>query len=270
MNELVTQPPFDRLWSGIDPYDWLDAVDGETFREVDGRRTFRFEVEGKCYFAKVHGGVSLRETLKSAASLRRPEVDSRAEVLAIEALHRAGTGVPKVAAWGVRGERPRTRRSFIITEDVGTQRTLNDLCRMTPPIDPRSKRILIGALARATARMHGAGVNHRDCYLVHVLCPPPGPPFDSTDPALVFLDLHRAQVRPTVPLRWRAKDLGGLYFTSEPAHLTRTDRARFIAAYAGTSFKEAIKAGAALWRRVEKRRDALERERARRGGRFGR
>lgn len=270
MNELSASPPFDRIWSGVDPYEWLDAVNSETYREVDGRRTFRFELEGKSYFAKVHGGVTLRETLKSASSLRRPEVDSRAEVRAIEALGRADVGAPKVAAWGVRGRRLGSRRSFVITEDVGTQRTLHDLCDASHGVDPSSKRVLLRALARATAGMHRAGVNHRDCYLVHVLCPPPGPPFHAEDPRLVFLDLHRAQVRSEVPFRWRAKDLGGLHFSSEPASLTRTDRARFIAAYAGTSFREAITKAPGLWRAVEKRRDALRRERARRGGRFGR
>jgi len=270
VNQLIAKPPFDRVWSSVDPYEWLDSAEGETYRDIDGRRTFRFELSGKGYFAKVHGGVSLRETVKSAASLRRPEIDSRAEVRAIEALAKAGVGVPRVAAWGVRGQRLRTRRSFIVTEDVGTQRTLHDLCEAVPPIDHTSRLALIRTLGRATARMHAAGINHRDCYLVHVLCAGPGPPFHSTDPELVFLDLHRAQVRSSVPLRWRAKDLGGLFFSSEPGRLSRTDLARFVSAYAGTSFKEALTAEPALWRAVEKRRGALVRERARRGGRFGR
>lgn len=270
MNKLSASPPFDRVWTGADPYDWLDAVTGETYREVDGRRTFRFDLEGRSYFAKVHSGVTLRETLKSAFSLRRPEIDSRAEVRAIEALRDAGVGAARVAAWGVRGQRLRTRRSFVITEDVGTQRTLHDLCDPAQALDLRSKRILLRALAKAAADMHGAGVNHRDCYLVHVLCPPPGPPFETEDPTLVFLDLHRAQIRGAVPFRWRAKDLGGLYFSSEPAGLTRTDHARFITGYAGASLREAIAAIPGLWRAVEKRRDALLRERTRRGERFGR
>ena len=93
--------------------------------------------------------------------------------------------------------------------------------------------------------MHAAGVNHRDCYLVHVLCPEPVP---GVAPQPVLLDLHRAQIREVVPQRWRAKDLGGLAFSAMDANLTRTDLFRFVRAYAGGSAAAALRAAPSLWR----------------------
>jgi heptose I phosphotransferase len=57
-----------------------------------------------------------------------------------------------------------------------------------------------------------------------------------------------------VPWRWRVKDLGGLCFSAMGAGLTRSDRYRFVAAYAGRPLREALAGpGGGLWRAVERR-----------------
>ena len=62
-------------WRGADPFEHLARVDGEVFRDVEARRTFRFEAGGRSYFAKVHSGVGWREILKNLLVLRLPVVD---------------------------------------------------------------------------------------------------------------------------------------------------------------------------------------------------
>ena len=43
---LVLDEPFRSLWSGKDPFVAVEALDGEVFRELEGRRTLRTEVAG--------------------------------------------------------------------------------------------------------------------------------------------------------------------------------------------------------------------------------
>jgi heptose I phosphotransferase len=61
-----------------------------------------------------------------------------------------------------------------------------------------------------TGGMHRAGVNHRDCYICHFLLHTDRP-VTADDFKLSVIDLHRAQTRADLPLRWRDKDLAALY-----------------------------------------------------------
>ncbi|MEL6428107.1 MAG: lipopolysaccharide core heptose(I) kinase RfaP [Planctomycetota bacterium] len=257
---IFAEAPFDALFERTDPFGWSASVEGEVFREAGGRRTVRFELEGRSWFLKVHAPPSLPERVKEWSSLRRPPEGARQEARALAALARAGLRVPRVAAWA-----ERAGASFIVTEDVGTQETIGTLlARGALEVrDARTRRALIDAVADLIGRMHRAGVNHRDCYLVHVSH------FgvdDAGAPRLGLMDLHRAGVRDQVPPRWRAKDLGALGFSAEAAALTPAERLRFRARYARAA---GIGREDALWRRVERRIARLEAERARRGERFG-
>ncbi|MNF62293.1 Lipopolysaccharide core heptose(I) kinase RfaP [compost metagenome] len=48
---------------------------------------------------------------------------------------------------------------------------------------------------------------------------------------LSLIDLHRAQSRERTPVRWRDKDLAGLYFSALNIGLTRRDKLRFLKTY---------------------------------------
>ncbi len=245
-----------------DPFQRVASLEGETFREKDGRRTFRFEVQGRGYFAKLHGGVALAEALKELTSWRTPPLDAGREARALERLHHAGVPAAKVAGWGVRGRGPLSRESFVITEDVGSQRTLGDLAASLDAADFRGRRRLIRCVADLVRTMHGAGVNHRDLYFGHILAPKAGAP-------LVLIDLHRAQIWKRIPLRWIVKDLGALGFAALPLGLSRTDRARFVSAYTGGRFANCVRGQPRLWGRVLARVERTDRERRRKGARFG-
>ena len=44
--------PFATLWRGKDPFEEVKTLQGEVFRELETRRTLRFEMAGKSYFLK--------------------------------------------------------------------------------------------------------------------------------------------------------------------------------------------------------------------------
>ena len=91
-----------------------------------------------------------------------------------------------------------------------------------------------------TAKMHAAGVNHRDCYLCHFLLDIPL--FENNQQIkLSVIDLHRAQTRDKVPTRWRDKDLIGLYFSSAKIGLTNRDIWRFLKVYFNKPLKTILR-----------------------------
>mgnify|MGYP006428994807 CR=1 FL=1 len=257
-------PPFDRLWRDCDPFRWLEDCAGEVHRELPDRRTFRFEVDGEGFFAKLHRGIGWREIILCLLSLRLPVVDARRERDALAVLRAAGVPTMETLAWGVRGLDPARRRSFIVTREIPARRTVDDLARAWGErggCEIAAKRWLIVQVAELTRRMHEAGVNHRDLYLVHLLLT--GDPVSPG--SLRLIDLHRAQLRRRVPRRWRVKDLAGLLFSARVAPLTRTDRLRFVAAYRRAPLRRVFATEAGLWRAVERRGRRLWAEGLRKG-----
>ncbi|MDR2032322.1 MAG: lipopolysaccharide core heptose(I) kinase RfaP [Azoarcus sp.] len=245
---VVLHPPFDRLWAGRDPFEAVESLRGEVFRELDGRRTLRAEVDGRGYFVKIHRGIGWGEILKNLATLRLPVFGARNEWLAIARLAELGVGTMHVAARGERGVDPARRRSFLVTEELAPTLSLEDFCRDWPhaPPAPALKHALIARVADMARRMHGGGVNHRDFYLCHFLlhlAPPPTP----AALRLSLIDLHRAQIRARTPRRWRDKDLAGLYFSAHGIGLTRRDLLRFVRVYFDGPLRDALAREAALF-----------------------
>jgi heptose I phosphotransferase len=229
--KLVLSEPFESLWAGLDPFVAVEQLRGQVYRELEARRTLRTEVAGRGYFVKIHRGVGWGEILKNWLTAKAPVLGAGQEWAAIRRLTEAGVPTMTGVAFGERGGAA-TQYSFIITEELAPTISLEDFCRDWPsqPPAPRLKRALIAEVARMTGRMHRAGVNHRDCYICHFLLHT-----DSEVTAdalrLSLIDLHRAQVRARTPLRWRNKDLAGLYFSALDIGLTRRDKLRFLKVY---------------------------------------
>mgnify|MGYP001820034322 FL=1 len=239
------------------------AIRGEVFREPAGagRRTLRFERDGRGYFLKLHWGVGWREIFKNLCSLRLPVLGARNEWRAIQRLEQLGVETMQLAGYGEEGWNPARRRSFVITRELADTVSLEDYCLDWPSRPPAaaSKWALIRRVAEMTARMHTHGMNHRDLYICHFLLQRPwsGP---EQPLHLYLIDLHRVQIRAAVPHRWRVKDLAALYFSALHIGLSRRDLYRFIRWYAGTGLREALQGGqAALWQEVERRALHLER-----------
>lgn len=207
------------------------ALEGEVFRNVKARKTLRFCWNGKNYFIKMHKGVGWREIFKNLFQLKRPVLGAANEYLAIRKLESLGVNTMKVYAFAERGANPAKRESFIITGELENMTSLEDFCRdwkRNPP-DFRLKHRLISELARICSAMHFSGLNHRDCYICHFLLD--NAAFAKDEIRLFVLDLHRAELRKTIPRRMRVKDLAGIFFSSMDLGLSRRDALRFIAEY---------------------------------------
>jgi heptose I phosphotransferase len=222
------------------------ALEGPPIRAKEGRRTFRLELAGRGYFFKIHSGIGWGEIAKELASLRKPTVSALAEKRAIEAVTRLGIPTMTLAGYGERGRNPARLQSFIVTEEIANTVTLEDLCAEWPRRPPpfALKQRLLRTVADIARRLHEHGINHRDFYLNH---------FRLQGERLFLMDLHRAQLRDSIPRRWRVKDIGALYFSAADIGLTTRDLLRFVRLYTAKPLRQTLQEDAAFWRTVTRR-----------------
>ena len=251
-------------WQGKDIYNLLLKLDGQVYREKEGRRTFRFEVAGQTYFAKVFMGIGWKALLSCLLKFRKPVISAEKEKQAIEKLPRIGIATMHLAGFGKRGLNPARTQSFIITEELKPTISLEDYCRDWKAFPPKAKwkRALIKRVAEIARALHSNGIMHRDLYLCHFLLDTRRPPngHDDAPPQLYLIDLHRAEQRRQITPRWRIKDVAGLHFSSMDIGLTQRDRLRFIEEYRQRPWREVLREEAPFWEKVGRRGEAGYRE----------
>lgn len=259
MSALVLHEPFLSLWQGRDAFAAVETLQGEVYRELEGRRTLRTEVGAHAYFVKIHRGIGWREIVKNLLSLRLPVLGARNEWLAIARLEQVGVTTMRAVAYGERGRNPAQQHSFIITEALAPTISLEDYCRNWPERPPpvALKRALIRRVADMARRMHAGGMNHRDFYLCHFLLHTDPPP-SAAALRLSLIDLHRSQVRSRTPRRWRDKDLAALYFSALEIGLTRRDLLRFLRGYFPQPLRDTLRDESALLRKLTQRAEKLQ------------
>lgn len=255
MKAVDIHPEFADIWKSEGGFEGLWRIEGELYRQVEGRRTLRFKRAGRSFFIKIHAGAGWKEIFKNLLTLRLPILGARNEYLAIRHLNRIDIDAPKLMAYAETGLNPAARCSFIVTEDLGESISLEDLCRSWPQQPPsfKTKLALISEVADIARRLHASGANHRDFYLCHFLR-------RAADGRLYLIDLHRAQLRNKVPRRWLIKDLAGLYFSSMDIGLTKRDVLRFMLLYSRKPLREALAGDSAFWAAVAERGRRLYRE----------
>lgn len=230
--KLILAEPFTTLWAGRDAFAAVEALQGQVYRELEGRRTLRTEVDGRGYFVKIHRGIGWGEIVKNLLTAKLPVLGATQELQAIERLTEVGVATMTAVAFGVRGSNPAQQHSFIVTEELAPTLSLEDFSldwvKQPPPV--KLKRALIAEVATMVGGMHRAGVNHRDCYICHFLLHT-DKPVTAEDFRLSVIDLHRAQTRTRITRRWRDKDLAALYFSALDIGLTRRDKLRFLRGY---------------------------------------
>jgi heptose I phosphotransferase len=264
--KLMLAEPFKRLWAGRDAFVEVEALQGQVYRELEGRRTLRTEVEGRGYFVKIHRGIGWGEVAKNLLTAKLPVLGAGQEWRAVQRLHEVGVPTMTAVAYGERGRNPAAQHSFIVTEELAPTESLEDYSinwRAQPP-EPRLKRALIAEVARMTGMMHRAGVNHRDCYICHFLLHTDTPvTFD--DFKLSVIDLHRAQTRARITTRWRNKDLAALYFSALDIGLTRRDKLRFLRGYFQRPLRQVLQEEARLLNWLQTKADKLYQRKQRYG-----
>ncbi|HBS81439.1 MAG: lipopolysaccharide core heptose(I) kinase RfaP [Pseudomonas sp.] len=257
--KLIVAEPFKTLWAGRDPFEAVEQLQGQVYRELEGRRTLRTEVDGRGYFVKIHRGIGWGEIVKNLSTAKLPVLGAGQEWRAIQRLHDVGVPTMTAVAYGERGSNPATQHSFIITEELAPTVSLEDYSAdwLSNPPDPRLKRALIAEVARMTGTMHRAGVNHRDCYICHFLLHTDRP-LTADGFRLSLIDLHRAQTRSNTPRRWRDKDLAGLYFSALGIGLTQRDKLRFLQVYFQRPLREVLREEASLLSWLQRKSEKLQ------------
>lgn len=250
---------FSEHWQGKDPFVCVNELTGDVYRNVDGRRTFRFDMFGNSYFAKVHSGVGWKEIIKNLLHLKAPVLGAAAEWQAIQRLEALGVDTMTAAGFGSSGRNPARQDSFLITDDLAGSVSLEDFFKSprAKQLTLRKKRALIGKLADMSARLHDNGVNHRDFYLCHFHLFEDSLQDNSEDIRLHLIDLHRTQLRRKTPYRWRLKDVAGLYFSAMDFGFSRNDRLFFWRRYCGESLKNCWAASSKFRADVERKANAL-------------
>lgn len=243
-------------WHFDDFFAVLDSLEGKIYRNKDGRKTFRYTLEGINCFIKLHKGIGWRRIIKELLRFRMPVFSAKNEWEAIHRLRELGVETMNLVGYGCRGRNPARLQSFVITEELTHTTSLEDYCRhwKKQPPPPRLKRSLIRKIAHTSKIIHDNGINHRDFYICHfLLANVSDPEYKPENIKLHLIDLHRVQMRKHLPQRWRVKDISGLYFSSMDIGLTQRDLFRFIREYRQKGLRRSLSEDRIFWRKVVKR-----------------
>jgi heptose I phosphotransferase len=234
---------------GADPFAEMMALQGRIYRDVIGRRTMKVELAGQSYFVKQHFGVGWGEIVKNLFIFKTPVLGALTEVKAIEKLLAVGIATTPLVAYGVKGINPATQQSFILTQDLGDITSLEDVCAdwATNPPDADFKHRIIVAMAELAARMHGAGLCHRDFYLCHLVLKKEVLAQGQLD--LILIDLHRMLMHESSYGKAAMKDIAGLIFSAMDCGFTDDDWALFKQHYLPQTAK--------FWQQAEARAKQL-------------
>jgi len=214
---------------GLARFDDFMRLEGVVVKSaVRERSTQRLDLKGVTVYVKKHFFPGMHEILKNLLRFRFPPgaLNEWRALLAFHA-HNVPTMIPICAGrkplfWKIEKE------SFLLTDDLGEARRLDDFLKVNGAIPcsgkmlEKKKRILEN-LADLTRRMHSAGINHRDYYLCHILM--------GSRERLYVIDLHRVNVRDKVGKRWMVKDLAALLFSSLEVPVTHGQRLAFYKRY---------------------------------------
>lgn len=245
---------FKKVWQGDHLFEQVWALEGTVYRSLESRKTVRFSLGGRAYYAKVHWGIGWREIFKNCLQLRWPVLSASNEWRAIEKLKDLDIDTMTAVAYGVAGWNPAKLHSFIVTEALDSTESLEDYCSEWSNHRPsfKQKLALVKKVSEISKKMHEHGVNHRDFYICHLLLANRSlsEHDGGIEPRIFVIDLHRAQLRKHTPTRWRVKDVGGLFFSTLGLGLTRTDLFRFMKIYSGKSLRSTLSEDRRFWRAV--------------------
>ncbi len=228
MKKILHIPVSIRSWlDGKGPFSSVMHLQGKAFRDVQGRKTIQVKLGGRSYFVKQHFGVGWGEIFKNIFSFKIPILGAMTEVYAIQALNRIGIPTTPLVAYGRHGCNPAKLQSFVMTEDLGDIVSLEDLCAdwLTNPPDVEFKQRLIVAVAELAAKLHQAGLCHRDFYLCHFVLK--RAELDAGVIKLYLIDLHRMLQGQAPSGQAVMKDIAGLYFSAMECDLDAADIALF-------------------------------------------
>jgi len=250
-NLLLLDSSLQDLFSGKDPFKVVEEIEGDIYREYANRVTKQFSFNNQTYFVKYHKGTGWKEILKNILQFKKPVTGANQEWEALNKLKSSQISCPEPVAFFSKGVNPAKRYSFIITKALIQTISLEDLLLKEKTIlSLKQKRQLLKNLALISRKLHLNGLNHRDYYLCHFHV---RKDLDFSLQNIFLIDLHRAQIRKKVPLRWITKDIGGLLHSAMDLSLSEMDCYRFLEIYFDKSLREVLKENKSFLRASRKR-----------------
>jgi tRNA A-37 threonylcarbamoyl transferase component Bud32 len=207
--------------------EWLRTGLAHVVKNGPHRTVYRVALPGLCVYLKHHRLPDVRAWLRQ---LVRP---AKARMEFDRALAVAARCVPTVSpvALGERCSGSGPSDSFLITQGLEDTESLSDFIEKTlPRLEPRRQRrlrpLLATALGEFLARLHDAGIVHKDLHAANLLVRL-GP---GDCPSLYLIDLHDVALGRT--LTWRAsRDNLVMLNRWFALRASRPDRYRFWRAY---------------------------------------
>ncbi len=203
------QPIFREL--GIDADAVFDHPQIRPWRTLDDRENCTLD-------ATLADGRSIRWHVKRYPSMRGSPADD--EVRGLRLLEAAGIPTMTLVAWGGLSD----GRSFVITEDLAGYQPADKLLENGFAFDRIRE-----PLADLAARLHNAGLHHRDLYLCHF--------FVKAEDATIdvrLIDIARVKKLPVLLTRqrWIVKDLAQFWYSTMSVPIPEPQRQAWLVRYA--------------------------------------
>lgn len=182
---------------GLDAEAVFEHPDVKVWRSIADRQncTLDADVDGR----------HVRWHVKRYTAVRGPRpTPAEREVSGIRLLQDAGIPTVPLVAWGILAD----RRSFVIVDDLADYRPGDKLLE----VGGATFSDLLEPTAALSAKLHSAGLHHRDLYLCHFFIPQAGR--DGADVRLIDCARVKRLPRFLTRQRWVVKDLGQFWYST--------------------------------------------------------
>jgi hypothetical protein len=223
------QPIFREL--GIDADAVFDHPQIRAWRTLDDRENCTLD-------ATLQDGRVIRWHVKRYAATQRSPTPAELEMTGSKLLQDAQIPAATLVAWGKIDD----GRSFVVTEDLAGYRAADKAIEGGLPFDRVRE-----ATADLAAKLHNAGLHHRDLYLCHFFVKPGD---DAVDVKLI--DVARVKKLPALftRQRWIVKDLAQFWYSTLSLPVSDEQREAWLARYIGKRGERELQS---LKRAIEKK-----------------
>jgi hypothetical protein len=169
--------------------------------------------------ATLEDGRAVRLHVKRCKPVRAPKSPAEQEADGIAALELAQIPTVPLVAWGYAVD----GRSFVITEDLAGFQDAEKAVQRGLPFE-----MIRDATADLAAKLHEAGLHHRDLYLCHFFVR------TTATVELRLIDPARVAHLPPWPFRqrWIVKDLAQFWYSAAQLNVPEAQRAQWLGRYA--------------------------------------